>query len=128
MKLNLTLFRTKNLSEINVKSHEAGYVWVWRVLRLQCRYPSACDSWQVAVQLLLLSALTFSDLHLRITNCVSRVHVLSGAAFSRRRSEHTHRNVELKPTVLFRTTPTHNSWEIATTWCYRKPVHIARTL
>lgn len=29
--------------------------------------------------------------------------------FSRRRSEHTDRNVELKPTVLFRTTPTHKS-------------------
>ena len=29
------------------------------------------------------------------------------SSFSRRRSEHTDRNVELKPTVLFRTTPTH---------------------
>ena len=30
--------------------------------------------------------------------------------------------VELKPQVLFRTTPTH--LEIVITWCYRKPVHI----
>ena len=28
-------------------------------------------------------------------------------AFSRRKLEHTDRNVELKPTVPFRTTPTH---------------------
>ena len=38
--------------------------------------------------------------------------------FSRRRSEHTDQNVELKPTVLFRTIP--NSLEIVITWCYRK--------
>ena len=42
--------------------------------------------------------------------------------FSRRRSEHTDRNVELKPTVLLRTIPTH--LEIVITWCYRKPFHI----
>ena len=40
----------------------------------------------------------------------------------RRQSEHTDRNIELKPTVLFRTTPTH--LEIIITWCYRKPFHI----
>ena len=33
-------------------------------------------------------------------------------AFSRRRSEHTDRNVKLKPTVLFRTTPTHQRQSI----------------
>ena len=38
---------------------------------------------------------------------------------SRRQSEHTDRNVKLKPTVLFRTTPTH----FITSWCYRKPFH-----
>ena len=37
-------------------------------------------------------------------------------------SEHTDQNVKLKPTVLFRTTPTH--LEIVITWCYRKPFHI----
>ena len=43
-------------------------------------------------------------------------------AFSRRSSEHTDRNVELKSTILFRTTPTH--LEIIITWCYRKPYYI----
>ena len=40
----------------------------------------------------------------------------------RRRSEHTDRNVELKPMVLFRTSPTH--WEIIITWCYCKLSHV----
>ena len=43
-------------------------------------------------------------------------------AASRRRSEHTDRNIELQPTVLFRTTP--NSLEIVIAWCYRKPFYI----
>ena len=43
-------------------------------------------------------------------------------AFSRRRSEHTDQNVELKPTVIFRTTPTQ--LEIIITWCYCKPYYI----
>ena len=38
--------------------------------------------------------------------------------FSRRRSEHTDRKVELKPTVLFRTTPTQ--LEVFIACCYRK--------
>ena len=40
--------------------------------------------------------------------------------FSRRRSEHTDRNSELKAKVPFRTTPTH--WEIIT-WSYRKLIY-----
>ena len=42
--------------------------------------------------------------------------------FSRKRSEHTDQNIKLKPTVLFRTTPTQ--LEIIITWCYRKPCYI----
>ena len=41
--------------------------------------------------------------------------------FSRRRSEHTDRKVELKPMVLFRTTPTR--LKIIITWCFRKPFY-----
>ena len=41
--------------------------------------------------------------------------------FSRRRSEHADRNVELTQTVRLRTT---QLIEIIITWCYRKPFHV----
>ena len=55
---------------------------------------------------------------------LERIETNGSFQFFRRRSEseHTDRNVELKPSVLFRTTPTH--LEIVITWCYRKPFHV----
>ena len=44
-------------------------------------------------------------------------------AFSRRRSEHTDRNVELT-NGSFQNHP--NSFEIVITWCYRKPFHTVK--
>ena len=40
---------------------------------------------------------------------------------SRRWLEHTGENIELNPTALFRTIPTH--LDIVITWCYCKPFH-----
>ena len=56
---------------------------------------------------------------IRIHSLTSMQH--QSPAFSRR-SGHTERNVELKPTVLFRTNSTH--FEIVITWCYRKFFYI----
>ena len=46
-------------------------------------------------------------------------------AFSRRRLKHTDWNIELKPTVLFWTTPT--PLDIVITWYYHKPFHTLKT-
>ena len=42
----------------------------------------------------------------------------TGQHCCRRRSEHIDRNVKLKPTVIFRTSPTHQRQSLL--WCYRK--------
>ena len=71
-------------------------------------WPSSGESWTLM-------------LHAQYTYWSSMQH--QSQIFSRKWSEQTEWNVELmKPTVLFRTTPTH--LEIIITWCYRKPVYI----
>ena len=64
---------------------------------------------------------SFSSVNLTLTQACMRLQSWTSYP-SFLRSEHTDRNVKLKPTVLFTTLSTHI--EIGITWCYRKPFHV----
>ena len=65
-----------------------------------------------------------SEVYFKPLHTITRTYLFQNIyfiAFSRRRSEHTDRPAELKPTVIFRTTPTQ--LEIIISWCYSKPCY-----